>query len=41
MGAPFFAMCGLLGLGTVLLAIGTALALVATALYVRDGRTLK
>ncbi len=41
MGAPFFAMCGLLGLGTVLLAIGTALALVATALYVRDGLTLK
>lgn len=40
-GAPFFAMCGLLDVGTVMLAVGTTLALIATALYVRDGLTLK
>jgi len=38
MGALFFPMTGLGGLGTVLLWIGLALALTATALYVRDGR---
>ncbi len=38
MGALFFPMTGLGGLGTVLLWIGLALALVATVLYVRDGR---
>jgi cardiolipin synthase (CMP-forming) len=37
MGAFFFAMVGLEGLGAVLLYIGLALALVASALYVRDG----
>jgi cardiolipin synthase (CMP-forming) len=38
MGAFFFAMIGLEGLGEVLLYIGLALALTASALYVRDGR---
>jgi phosphatidylglycerophosphate synthase len=37
MGAFFFAMVGLEGLGAILLYIGLALALAATALYVRDG----
>jgi phosphatidylglycerophosphate synthase len=37
MGAFFFAMVGLEGLGTVLLYVGLALALLASALYVRDG----
>ena len=37
MGAFFFAMAGLEGLGEVLLYIGLALALAASALYVRDG----
>jgi cardiolipin synthase len=37
MGAFFFAMAGLEGLGEVLLYVGLALALLATALYVRDG----
>jgi phosphatidylglycerophosphate synthase len=36
MGAFFFAMCGLEGLGTVLLYAGLALALLATAMYVRS-----
>jgi cardiolipin synthase len=39
MGAFFFAMVGLEGLGTVLLYVGLALALGASVLYVRDGRT--
>jgi len=38
MGAFFFAMVGLEGLGAVLLYVGLALAIVASALYVRDGR---
>ncbi len=38
MGAFFFAMVGLEGLGEVLLYVGLALVLSATALYVRDGR---
>jgi CDP-diacylglycerol--glycerol-3-phosphate 3-phosphatidyltransferase len=38
MGAFFFAMVGLEGLGAVLLYVGLALSLGATALYVRDGR---
>ncbi len=38
MGAFFFAMIGLEGLGTVLLYVGLALALAASVLYVRDGR---
>jgi phosphatidylglycerophosphate synthase len=38
MGAFFFAMIGLEGLGEVLLYIGLALALTASVLYVRDGR---
>jgi cardiolipin synthase len=38
MGAPFFAMVGLKGVGAVLLYVGLALALVATALYLGDGR---
>jgi CDP-diacylglycerol--glycerol-3-phosphate 3-phosphatidyltransferase len=38
MGAFFFAMVGLEGLGAVLLYIGLAFALAASALYVRDGR---
>ncbi|HEY4429301.1 MAG TPA: CDP-alcohol phosphatidyltransferase family protein [Solirubrobacteraceae bacterium] len=37
MGAFFFAMAGLEGLGEVLLYVGLALALLATALYVRTG----
>jgi phosphatidylglycerophosphate synthase len=37
MGALFFAMVGLEGLGTALLYVGLALALAASALYVRDG----
>ncbi len=37
MGAFFFAMVGLEGLGAILLYIGLALALAATVLYVRDG----
>jgi hypothetical protein len=37
MGAPFFAMLGLGGLGEVLLYVGLALALCATVLYVRFG----
>ncbi len=37
MGALFFAMAGLEGLGEVLLYLGMALALDATALYVRSG----
>jgi phosphatidylglycerophosphate synthase len=37
MGAFFFAMVGLEGLGAILLYIGVALALAATVLYVRDG----
>jgi phosphatidylglycerophosphate synthase len=37
MGAFFFAMVGLEGLGAILLYVGLALALAATALYVRDG----
>jgi cardiolipin synthase (CMP-forming) len=37
MGAFFFAMAGLEGLGEVLLYVGLALALLATALYVRVG----
>ncbi len=37
MGAFFFAMVGLEGLGAVLLYVGLALALVASVLYVRDG----
>ena len=37
MGALFFAMAGLEGLGEVLLYVGLALALTATALYVRVG----
>ncbi len=40
MGAFFFAMVGLEGVGAVLLYIGLALALAASALYVRDGRAL-
>ncbi len=40
MGAFFFAMVGLEGLGAVLLYVGLALALAASALYVRDGRAL-
>jgi cardiolipin synthase len=38
MGAFFFAMVGLEGLGEILLYVGLALALGASALYVRDGR---
>lgn len=38
MGAFFFAMIGLEGLGEALLYVGLALVLSATALYVRDGR---
>ncbi len=38
MGAFFFAMIGLEGLGEVLLYVGLGLVLSATALYVRDGR---
>ncbi len=38
MGAFFFAMLGLEGLGAVLLYVGLALVLTATVLYVRDGR---
>ncbi len=38
MGAFFFAMIGLEGLGAVLLYVGLALALAASALYVREGR---
>lgn len=38
MGALFFPMTGLGGLGEVLLYVGLALALTATALYLRDGR---
>jgi phosphatidylglycerophosphate synthase len=38
MGAFFFAMVGLEGLGAVLLYVGLALALAASVLYVRDGR---
>jgi cardiolipin synthase len=38
MGAFFFAMLGLEGLGAILLYVGLALVLCATALYVRDGR---
>ncbi len=38
MGAFFFAMIGLEGLGEVLLYVGLVLVLSATALYVRDGR---
>lgn len=38
LGAPFFAMCGVLWLGEACLYAGLALALVATVLYVRDGR---
>jgi cardiolipin synthase len=38
MGALFFAMVGLGGLGEVLLYVGLALALLASALYVRSGR---
>ena len=38
MGAFFFAMIGLEGLGEVLLYVGLALTLSATVLYVRDGR---
>jgi phosphatidylglycerophosphate synthase len=38
MGAFFFAMVGLEGLGAVLLYVGLVLALVASVLYVRDGR---
>lgn len=41
MGAFFFAMVGLEGLGAVLLYVGLALALAASALYVRDGRALR
>lgn len=37
MGAFFFAMVGLEGLGAILLYVGLALALVASGLYVRDG----
>jgi cardiolipin synthase len=37
MGAFFFAMAGLEGLGEVLLYVGLALALLATVLYVRTG----
>jgi CDP-diacylglycerol--glycerol-3-phosphate 3-phosphatidyltransferase len=37
MGAFFFAMCGLQGLGEVLLYIGLALALAASAMYLRSG----
>jgi phosphatidylglycerophosphate synthase len=37
MGAFFFAMVGLEGLGAILFYIGLALALAASALYVRDG----
>ena len=37
MGAMFFAMAGLEGLGEVLLYVGLALALLATAMYVRSG----
>ena len=37
MGAIFFALVGLEGLGEVLLYVGLALALTATALYVRSG----
>jgi phosphatidylglycerophosphate synthase len=37
MGAFFFAMVGLEGLGAILFYIGLALALAATVLYVRDG----
>jgi cardiolipin synthase (CMP-forming) len=37
MGALFFAMVGLEGLGTVLLYVGLALALTASVLYVRAG----
>ncbi len=40
MGAFFFAMVGLEGLGAVLLYVGLALALAASVLYVRDGRAL-
>jgi phosphatidylglycerophosphate synthase len=39
MGAFFFAMVGLEGLGAILLYVGLALALSASALYVRDGMT--
>jgi phosphatidylglycerophosphate synthase len=41
MGAFFFAMVGLEGLGAVLLYVGLALSLAASALYVRDGRALR
>jgi len=37
MGAFFFAMAGLEGLGEVLLYVGLALVLLATALYLRTG----
>ena len=37
MGAFFFAMAGLEGLGEVLLYVGLALALLATWLYARSG----
>ena len=37
MGAFFFALCGLGGLGEVLLYVGLALALAATGLYLRSG----
>jgi phosphatidylglycerophosphate synthase len=37
MGAFFFAMVGLEGLGAILLYVGLALALLASGLYVRDG----
>jgi cardiolipin synthase len=38
LGAPFFAMAGLLAVGRWMLYVGLALALTATVLYVRDGR---
>jgi cardiolipin synthase len=37
LGAPFFAMCGLETLGTILLIVGLALAITATVLYLRYG----
>ena len=37
LGAPFFAMCGVLWLGEACLYVGLALALIASVLYVRDG----
>ncbi len=41
MGAFFFAMVGLEGLGAVLLYVGLALSLAASALYVRDGLAVR